>query len=76
MSNDTWSWVEKTLRGRRQGCLLYPVRWACHCYTRREAEILYLLQQLIVLKRSVPVRPRLKTTDRLIFVCLYRLFPS
>jgi hypothetical protein len=44
--------------------------------TRREAEILYLRQQLIVLKRSAPARPRLKATDRLIFVCLYRLFPS
>src|SRR6266851_5129295 len=43
---------------------------------RREAEILYLRQQLIVLKRSKPARPRLKATDRLIFVCLYRLFPS
>lgn len=43
---------------------------------RREAEILYLRQQLVVLKRSAPVRPRLKVTDRLIFLCLYRLFPA
>ena len=43
---------------------------------RREAEILYLRQQLIILKRSAPARPRLKATDRLIFVWLYRLFPS
>jgi hypothetical protein len=42
----------------------------------REAEIVYLRQQLIVLKRTALVRPRLKTTDRLIFVCLYRLFAS
>ena len=42
----------------------------------REAEIVYLRQQLIVLKRTAPGRPRLKATDRLIFVCLYRLFPS
>jgi transposase InsO family protein len=50
--------------------------WLRSSQARREAEILYLRQQLIVLKRSAPVRPRLKTTDRLIFVCLYRLFPS
>ena len=41
-----------------------------------EAGILYLRQQLIVLRRSAPTRPRLKVTDRLIFACLYRLFPS
>jgi hypothetical protein len=28
------------------------------------------------LKRAAPARPRLKATDRLILVCLYRLFPS
>jgi hypothetical protein len=42
----------------------------------REAEIVCLQQQLIVLKRTAPTRPRLKATDRLIFLCLYRLFPS
>src|SRR5712672_3927434 len=50
--------------------------WLRSSQAQREAEILYLRQQLIVLERSVPVRPRLKATDRLIFVCLYRLFPS
>ena len=50
--------------------------WLRSSQARREAEILYLRQQLIVLKRSAPARPRLKATDRLIFVCLYRLFPS
>src|SRR5258707_12630586 len=50
--------------------------WLRSSQARREAEILYLRQQLIVLKRSAPPRPRLKATDRLIFVCLYRLFPS
>ena len=50
--------------------------WLRSSQARREAEILYLRQQLIVLKRSPPARPRLKATDRLIFVCLYRLFPS
>src|SRR3981081_1044274 len=50
--------------------------WLRSSEARREAEILYLRQQLIVLKRSAPARPRLKATDRLIFVCLYWLFPS
>src|SRR4030081_962598 len=50
--------------------------WLRSSQARREAEILYLRQQLIVLNRSAPARPRLKATDRLIFVCLYRLFPS
>jgi transposase InsO family protein len=42
----------------------------------REAEMAFLRQQLLVLKRSAPTRLRLRTTDRLIFVWLYRLFPS
>jgi transposase InsO family protein len=41
----------------------------------REAEMAFLRQQLLVLKRSAPARLRLRTTDRLIFVWLYRLFP-
>jgi hypothetical protein len=53
-----------------------PLEWLRNSQARREAEILYLRQQLIVLKRSAPARPRLRATDRLIFVCLYRLFPS
>src|SRR6266446_8223152 len=50
--------------------------WLRSSEARREAEILYLRQQLIVLKRSAPARSKLKATDRSIFVCLYRLFPS
>ena len=42
----------------------------------RDAEIFFLRQQLIVLKRSVPGPVRLRKTDRLIFVWLYRLFPG
>jgi hypothetical protein len=52
------------------------VRWLRRSPAEREAEIVYLRQQLIVLKRTAPARPRLKATDRLIFLCLYRLFPS
>src|SRR5260370_7227300 len=50
--------------------------WLRSSEARREAEILYLRQQLIAPTRSAPARPRLKGIDRLIFVCLYRLFPS
>jgi transposase InsO family protein len=50
--------------------------WWRRSPAQREAEILYLRQQLIVLRRSAATRPKLKVTDRLIFVCLYRLFPS
>src|SRR6266404_4072084 len=52
------------------------VRWLRRSPAEREAEIVYLRQQLIVLKRTAPARPRLKATERLIFVCLYCLFPS
>ena len=41
----------------------------------REAEMAFLRQQLLVLKRSAPARLRLRPEDRLIFVWLYRLFP-
>src|SRR5260370_302994 len=50
--------------------------WLRRSPAEREAEIVYLRQQLIVLKRSVPARPKLRATARLMFVCLYRLFPS
>jgi transposase InsO family protein len=43
---------------------------------RLEAEILVLRHQLSVLRRRVPSKPRLTVADRLIFVWLYRLFPS
>src|SRR5260370_41650052 len=52
------------------------VRWLRCSPAEREAEIFYLRQQLVVLKRFAPARPKLRATDRLIFVCLYRLFPS
>lgn len=41
----------------------------------RDAEILFLRQQLLVLRRSAPAKLRLRNTDKLIFVWLYRLFP-
>jgi hypothetical protein len=40
------------------------------------AEILVLRQQLNVLRRQVAKRPQLGNTDRLLFVWLYRWFPS
>ncbi len=42
----------------------------------REAEILVLRQQLLVLSRKAPKRARLRNIDRLILVWLSRLFPS
>ena len=50
----------------------------CSCVeagASREAEILALRQQLLVLNRRYP-RVRLRNIDRLILVWLYRLFPS
>jgi transposase InsO family protein len=41
-----------------------------------EAEILTLRQQINVLRRTAPKKQTFSTTDRLIFVCLYRLRPG
>ena len=41
-----------------------------------EAEIVLLRHQLNVLRRRVASKPKLAVTDRLLFVWLYRLFPS
>jgi len=43
---------------------------------RLEAEIVMLRHQLNVLRRHVSSKPKLATADRLLFVWLYRLFPS
>jgi transposase InsO family protein len=43
---------------------------------RLEAEIVLLRHQLSVLRRRQPSRPMLTMADRLLFVWLYRLFPS
>jgi len=43
---------------------------------RLEAENLVLRQQVIVLRRKSPKRARLWNIDRLMFVWLYRLYPS
>jgi len=42
----------------------------------RDAVFRFLRQKLLVLRRSAPAKLRLGNTDRLIFVSLYRLFPS
>src|SRR5262252_5246216 len=44
--------------------------------TKLVAEILILRQQLNVLRRQVSKQPQLSNTDRLLFVWLYRWFPS
>ena len=43
---------------------------------RLEAEIIMLRHQLNVLRQRVPSKPKLTVADRLLFVWLYRLFPS
>ena len=43
---------------------------------RLEAEIVLLRHQLNVLRQRVPSKPKLATADRLLFIGLYRLFPS
>ncbi|MDP1964089.1 MAG: hypothetical protein Q8K93_18035 [Reyranella sp.] len=43
---------------------------------RLEAEIIMLQHQLNVLRRRVPSKPKMAVADRLLFVWLYRLFPS
>ena len=50
--------------------------WMRGSRASRDAEILFLRQQLLVLRRSTPTRLRLRNADRLIFVWLYRLVPS
>ena len=43
---------------------------------RLEAEIVLLRHQLGVLRLRMPSKPKLTVADRLLFVWLYRLFPS
>ena len=44
--------------------------------SRLEAEVLVLRHQLGILRRQAPKRVALSGLDRLIFVLIYRLFPS
>jgi hypothetical protein len=44
--------------------------------SRLQVEIIVLRHQLIVLRRTAPRRIRLRAVDRLLFVVLYRLWPS
>src|SRR4030088_3588096 len=43
---------------------------------RLEAESILLRHQVNVLRRRLPPKPKLTVADRLLFVWLYRLFPS
>ena len=56
--------------------LLHVVVSPFKTQARLEAEIIMLRHQLNVLRRRVPSKPRLTVSDRLLFVWLYRLFPS
>src|SRR4029453_4868746 len=56
--------------------LLHVVVSPFRTKARLEAEIILLRHQLNVLRRCVPSNPKLAVADRLVFVWLYRLFPS
>src|SRR5215470_7049116 len=56
--------------------ILFALRSCVEVPASREAEILVLRQQLLVLSRKSRNRARLRNIDRLILVCLSRLFPS
>ena len=56
--------------------VLHVVVWPLKSKSRLEAEIVLLRHQLNTLRRRVPSKPRLTVADRLLFVWLYRLFPS
>jgi hypothetical protein len=43
---------------------------------RLKAEIVLLHHQLNVLRQRLPSKPKLTVADRLLFIWLYRLFPS
>jgi hypothetical protein len=56
--------------------LLHVVLSPFKTKARLEAEIIMLWHQLNVLRQRVPSKPKLTVADRLLFVWLYRLFPS
>src|SRR5712672_2804520 len=56
--------------------LLLVARTRLKSRANLEAENIVLRQQVIVLSRKAPSRVRLRNIDRLIFVWLYRCFPS
>src|ERR1019366_4124554 len=57
--------------------LLFGYVWSCfQSDDRLKAEIVVLRHQLNILRRKRPKRPQLSGSDRALFVCLYRLFPS
>jgi hypothetical protein len=58
------------------GLLLHIVVSPFRTKARLEAEIILLRHQLNVLRGRVSSKPKLAVTDRLVFVWLYRLFPS
>jgi transposase InsO family protein len=56
--------------------IVLAIRSVLESGASREAEILVLRHQLMVLNRKSRKRIRLRNVDRLIFVWLYRIFPS
>jgi transposase InsO family protein len=58
------------------GLFLHAVVSPFKTKARLEAEIVLLRHQLGVLRQRLPSKPKLTVADRLLFVWLYRLFPS
>ena len=56
--------------------LLHVVISPFKTQARLEAEIVLLRHQLSALRQRRPSRPKLTVADRVLFVWLYRLFPS
>ena len=56
--------------------LLYMVVATLRCRAALELEILALRQQLAVLQHAGPRRPHLRPADRILWVCLSRLWPG
>jgi putative transposase len=56
--------------------LLASLRTTICCRLELAAEILALQHQLAVLQRTTPTRPRLRPSDRLVWVLLLRVWPN
>jgi hypothetical protein len=63
-------------RDDRPAQAILPFWLRCKSRAELEAENLILRQQINVLRRRMPKRPALTNIDRLLFVWLYRWFPS
>ena len=68
-----WNYVPGAMR-ELVFSVLYSLSWSLRTRTRLHLEIIALRHQLGVLQRRVPTRPKLKVTDRWLWVALSRLW--